>query len=43
MELEHRFLEKILAGRESLCYLSPEFVLEDNSYDAEVERASWMG
>lgn len=39
MELEHRFLEKILAGGESLRYLSPEFVLEDDSYDAEVERA----
>jgi hypothetical protein len=39
MELEHRFLEKILAGGESLRYLSPEFVLEDDSYDADVDRA----
>uniref|UniRef100_A0A0A9ECR3 Uncharacterized protein n=1 Tax=Arundo donax TaxID=35708 RepID=A0A0A9ECR3_ARUDO len=39
MELEHRFLEKISVGGESLRYLTANFVLEDDSYDAEVERA----
>ncbi|CAN6168117.1 unnamed protein product [Urochloa humidicola] len=39
MKLEHRFLEKISAGGENLRCLSPYFVLEDGSYDAEVERA----
>ncbi|KAL6896765.1 hypothetical protein ACP4OV_007337 [Aristida adscensionis] len=39
MGLEHRFLEKISTGGESLRYLSPDFVLEDSSYDAEVEKA----
>ncbi|XP_062186899.1 transcription termination factor MTEF18, mitochondrial-like [Phragmites australis] len=39
MELEHRFLEKISVGGESLRYLTPDFVLEDGSFDTEVERA----
>ncbi|KAM3225707.1 hypothetical protein ACQJBY_058433 [Aegilops geniculata] len=39
MGLSHRFLEKISGGGESLRYLSPDFVLEDASYDMEVERA----
>lgn len=39
MGLNHRFLEKISGGGESLRYLSPDFVLEDASYDMEVERA----
>jgi len=39
MKLEHRFLEKISVGAENLRYLSPYFALEDDSYDAEVERA----
>ncbi|KAE8778482.1 hypothetical protein D1007_48576 [Hordeum vulgare] len=39
MGLNHRFLEKISGGGESLRYLSPDFVLEDVSYDREVERA----
>ncbi|KAM3243098.1 hypothetical protein ACQJBY_055212 [Aegilops geniculata] len=39
MGLSHRFLEKIFGGGESLRYLSPDFVLEDASYDMEVERA----
>uniref|UniRef100_A0ACD5V0L2 Uncharacterized protein n=1 Tax=Avena sativa TaxID=4498 RepID=A0ACD5V0L2_AVESA len=39
MGLNHRFLEKISGGGESLRYLSPDFVLEDASYDLEVERA----
>ncbi|KAL5197980.1 hypothetical protein ABZP36_001492 [Zizania latifolia] len=39
MELNHRFLEKISSGGESLRYLFPDFVLEDTSYDLEVERA----
>ncbi|WVZ65950.1 hypothetical protein U9M48_015230 [Paspalum notatum var. saurae] len=39
MGLDHRFLEKILVGGESLRYLSPYFVLEDDSYNAHVEKA----
>ncbi|XP_062190709.1 transcription termination factor MTEF18, mitochondrial-like [Phragmites australis] len=39
MELECRFLEKISVGAESLRYLSPDFVSEDDSYDVDVERA----
>ncbi|KAF0928480.1 hypothetical protein E2562_004122 [Oryza meyeriana var. granulata] len=39
MELDRRFLEKISDGGESLRYLFPDFVLEDTSYDIEVERA----
>ncbi|CAN6205395.1 unnamed protein product [Urochloa humidicola] len=39
MKLEHRFLEKISVGGENLRCLSPYFVLEDGSYDAEVQRA----
>uniref|UniRef100_A0A0E0AIN8 Uncharacterized protein n=1 Tax=Oryza glumipatula TaxID=40148 RepID=A0A0E0AIN8_9ORYZ len=39
MELDHWFLEKISDGGESLRYLSPGFVLEDVSYDVEIERA----
>ena len=39
MKLEHRFLEKISVGGKNLRYLSPYFALEDDSYDAEVERA----
>ncbi|TVU39119.1 hypothetical protein EJB05_12524, partial [Eragrostis curvula] len=39
MGLEHQFLEKISVGRENLRYLTQDFVLEDDSYDAEIERA----
>ncbi|XP_015698720.1 transcription termination factor MTEF18, mitochondrial [Oryza brachyantha] len=39
MELDHQFLQKISDGGESVRYLFPDFVLEDASYDIEVERA----
>jgi hypothetical protein len=39
MDLDSQFLEKIYVGKDNLQYLTQEFVLEDNSYDAEVERA----
>lgn len=38
MELDSQFLEKISAGG-ALRYLTQDFVLEDDSYDPEVERA----
>jgi hypothetical protein len=39
MDLDCQFLEKIYVGKDNLRYLTQEFVLEDNSYDEEVERA----